>query len=229
MPEDVNFLNLALTPKRDEEKEKKEKKAKRPDGKSAVTVNLATKEIMKEAAKKIEKKSIKTVTISVVAALALAALSYGGVLIYGQLQKRTFETVTSPLPDVEKEISKLESRSKELIAFQSKLVAIKSLFDEHLYWSDVFKKIENATLPEVSYINISIAPNMSISVNGVARDYTTLGRQLMSFTRSKEFISGAEISNASAVLDSEGKISGVNFSMNLVLQKNAAQRISTNR
>lgn len=224
MSEELNFLNLAQSAKRDEEKDKKEKKVKKPDGKSAITVNLATKEIMRETAKKTEKKSVKSVIISVLAALALAALSYGGVLIYGQLQKRTFDTVTGPLPEVEKEISGLESRSKELIAFQSKLVAIKSLFDEHVYWSDVFKKLENTTLPEVSYISISIAPNMSIDVSGVARDYTTLGRQLMAFTRAKEFISGAEISSASAVLDSEARISGVNFSMNLTLLKDAPLR-----
>ncbi len=224
MSEDLNFLNLAQAPKRDEEKGTKEKKGKKPDGKSAVTVNLATKEIMRETAKKTGKKSIKTIIISALAALALAALSYGGVLIYGQLQKRTFETVTGPLPEVEKEIKGLESRSKELIAFQSKLVAIKSLFDEHLYWSDVFKKLENTTLPEVSYINISIAPNMSISVSGVARDYTTLGRQLLAFTRAKELVSDAEISSATAVLDSDSRISGVNFSMNLTLQKNAPLR-----
>ncbi len=224
MSNELNFLNLNVDKDGDDGKEKKTAKHKGVDGHGGVTVNLATKEIMKETAKRVGKKSVKTIIVSVIAALAVAALSYGGVLIYGQLQKRTFETVTRPLEDINKEVSALESKAKELIAFQSKLVAIKALFDEHLYWSDVFKDLEDATLPEVSYINISISPNMSITLNGVASNYTTLGRQLLAFDRAKEFVSAAEISSASAVLDSSGQISGVNFSMNLTPQKNAPKR-----
>ena len=224
MPHDVDFLT-SLAQKGGSDKEK-QKKQKTPDGRAAVTVNLATKEIMKETAKRIGKKSVRTVIISLIASLAIAALSYGGVLIYGQMQKRTFTVVTGPLEGLNKEIGALESKSKELIAFQSKLVAIKSLFDEHMYWSDVFKKLEDTTLPEVSYVNISIAPNMTISVNGVASSYTTLGRQLLAYNREKNFISNAEISSAAAVLDSSGRIGGVNFSMSLTLQKNAAKRIA---
>lgn len=225
MSDEVNFLSSLGSGKIDEGKAK-DKKAKPQMSAKAVTVNLATKEIMKETAKRIGKKSVRTIVISSVAALAIAALAYGGVLIYGQLQKRTFETVTGPLGDINKEINTLENRAKELMAFQSKLIAIKALFDEHTYWSDVFKKLENATLPEVSYIAISISPNMSITISGVASSYTTLGRQLLAYNRAKEFISNAEISSATAVLDSNGRISGVNFSVSLSLQKSAALRVA---
>lgn len=225
MSDEVNFLNINPQKGRDEGKDKNAKKAKAVDGSHSVTVNLATKEIMKETAKRIEKKSVKTIIISVIAALAVAVLLYGGVLIYGQIQKRSFEMVAAPLENINKEIGALESKSKELIAFQSKLVAIKSLFDEHVYMSEIFAKLEKTTLPEVSYINISISPNMSVTLNGVTSNYTTLGRQLLAFNRAKEFVSAAEISSASAVLDSSGQISGVNFAINLTLQKGAAKQI----
>lgn len=223
MSDEVNFL-ASLEQKGSDAGNTKGKKQKSGETRRAVTVNLATKEIMKEAAKRIGRKSVRTIVISTIASLALAALSYGGVLIYGQMQKRTFDIVTRPLDDINKEIASLESKSKELIAFQSKLIAIKSLLDEHVYMSDIFKKIENVTLPEVSYTSISIAPNMTVSINGIASNYTTLGRQLLSYNRAKEFISNAEISSASAVLGSSGQISGVNFDMNLTLQKEAVKR-----
>lgn len=224
MSDEVNFL-AASQQKGAGEKEKTKPKEMH-DGRRAVTVNLATKEIMKETAKRIGRKSVRSIIISAVASLAASALLYGGVLIYGQMQKRTFEAVTSPLDEINKEIGALESKSKDLIAFQSKLVAVKSLFDEHVYLSDIFRKLEETTLPEVSYTNVSVAPNMAVSVNGVANSYTTLGRQLLAFNRAKEFIARAEISSASAVLGSNGQISGVNFDMNLTLQKDTVKKIA---
>lgn len=221
MSDEMNFLAASKPTGGEKEKIKQQK---RFGGRRGVTVNLATREIMRETAKRIGRKSVRTISISIVVSLALSALSYGVVLIYGQMQKRTFETVTSPLGEINKEIEALEGKSKELITFQSKLVAVKSLFDGHTYMADVFSKLEKTTLPEVSYTDVSVTPNMTMNISGIANSYTTLGRQLLAFKRAGDFVSKADISSAAAVLGSDGQISGVNFTMSLTIQNNDEKR-----
>lgn len=212
MSEEVDFLSRGASGdvKREEQsKKQKEKHAPR------VRVNLVTREILKATRERIEKKNIKKIGISISAALACAALAYAGILIYGQLLRNNLIPLSQELKEINGKIIEIERQSKELVAFQTELTAIKSLFDDHFYWTAFFKKLEETTLPEVIYTSIAISPDMTVMLAGAATNYTTLGRQYLAFQRASSFISSTEISGATAVLDSQGRINGVNFTLTL--------------
>lgn len=212
MSEEVDFLSGSTSDGSKREDQSKKQKEKHVKG---VRVNLVTREILKATRERIEKKNVKKIGISVSAALACAALAYAGVLIYGQLLRNNLIPLSRELKEINNTIADIERTSNELITFQNKLVAIKSLFDDHVYWTAFFKNLEETTLPEVIYTSIAISPDMTATLAGAATNYTTLGRQYLAFQRATSFTSSTEISGASAVLDSEGRINGVNFTITL--------------
>lgn len=215
MSEDVDFLSPSNPTDAKGEEQPKKKKEKRVKG---IRVNLVTREILKATRERIEKKNIKKMGLSVCAALACAALAYAGILIYGQLLRNNLIPISRELKEINAKITEIEQQSKELIVFQAKLAAIKSLFDDHVYWTTFFKRLEETTLPEVVYTSIAVSPDMSVSLSGAATNYTTLGRQYLAFQKASSFVSSSEITGASAVLDSQGIINGVNFTMTLEVQ-----------
>ncbi len=182
-----------------------------------VGVNLMASEVVREATNKLIRKNLLQLFVSFLIALVIALIAYGALLFYGAQVQKKVATIRLSLDAADQEIRVLEKDNSALIGFQNKLSAIKSLLDERTSIAPFFPTLEKNTLKEVSYKTLSIEEKGAVALTAATTSYTNLGRQLLAFDESKDFITSVDISGISASLDQLGSIIGVNFNISLVL------------
>lgn len=210
MPE-LNFLETGKKKEAPAKKRKLFSFAK--EKKRAVGVNLITSEAQAEVARALIRKNGIQLFLSFLLALILSLLVYGGVLLYGAQESGRVVVLKQDLNRVEDDIALLEKDNKKLLGFQNKLTAIKALLDGQTTFLPFFEKLEEYTLPEVSYDSLSFSRNGDVLLSAGTRNYTTLGRQLLAFEGAEKFLSSVQFSGISSSLDQLGTIIGVRFNV----------------
>ncbi|MBI4253398.1 hypothetical protein HY623_04485 [Candidatus Uhrbacteria bacterium] len=212
---DLNFLE---TGKKKETPVKKRKLFSfGKEKKRAVGVNLITSEAKSEVERAIIRKNGIQLFLSFLLALILSLLVYGVVLLYGTQESGRVAILRQDLNRIEADIALLEKDNKKLLGFQNKLTSIKALLDGQTTFLPFFQKLEENTLPEVSYDTLSFSRNGDVLLSAGAGNYTTLGRQLLAFEQSEKFLKSVQFSGISSSLDQLGSIIGVRFSVVLTL------------
>jgi len=176
-----------------------------------VEVNLIPKEY-KEKKERIGTVFSKTGGI-VLVLLILSLLLYGGLLFY---QNKLNEN----LKDIREETINLDQRRDPetegiIVDLDKKIEAVKGLFENHVYWSELFAKVEALTLPEVYFsgVNFEFSDNAKLLLGGNALTYTTIARQMLSF---QEDSSVEEVGISGISLSSDG---GVDFDLEVIFSK----------
>ena len=104
---------------------------------------------------------------------------------------------------------------REILNLQKRMTALKGLISSHAYWSDVFKIIEEQTIPEVQFEGFQGDLTGEVNLEGRGDSYTSIAKQLVSFLSSDE-IEDVDLSDVS--LTTEG---GIQFGMSLDFKKEA--------
>lgn len=90
---------------------------------------------------------------------------------------------------------------------------LKNLVSRHLYWTNVFKFLEENTLPNVSYSQFA-GSGTTVNLIGRATDYTTLARQILAF-KTNSLVKDLKITNLNAQISGKGEVLGINFNLSL--------------
>ena len=93
-----------------------------------------------------------------------------------------------------------------------------SLLKDHVYWTQLFKLLEVYTIPDVYYPNFVAKIGDQIVLPAVARDLTSVARQLAAFYGATDFIKDVTITDLVARSES------VNFNINLTLTPNVLRK-----
>lgn len=117
---------------------------------------------------------------------------------------------------------------EEILDFQNRLDTLKSLFESHFYWSQIFKLIENSTVKNVFFKNFNgvftqidskkKAPEkeeVEVKLTGEAASFNDLAKQIISF---RELPKIKTVDFSSGALKKEG---GVSFKIKLIFEKDA--------
>ncbi len=216
-----NFLS-PTEPLKKEEETARSSKAKHPPHKS-MSMNLGGGFIPAGPSEQGNPAVLILGTLCV--ALSLVLLVYGGVLWYQNEQKAKLQTIIENITKVNADIADIEKKQGELGKFQNRLGNVKTALDNHIYITKLLSKIEDYTLPNVFYTNISVAQNMAVSLSAAVSTspdgpgaYTTLGKQLLAFEEAKEFVASAQVDGATAVIGQQGETLGINFAMTLTIK-----------
>lgn len=124
------------------------------------------------------------------AVLALAILSlllYGGLLFYESNFNKTIDNINQEIVNLD--IKRDLKTEQTMIDLDRKLEVLKDMFEEHLYWSKLFNKIEDLTVSEAYFSDARfnlIGEELTFSFSGNALTYTTLARQMVSFQEEPE-------------------------------------------
>jgi hypothetical protein len=152
--------------------------------------------------------------------LILSLLLYAGLLFY---QASLNKNLTSVKNEINLLDQKRDPKTEEAIVnLDRKLSILKDLFESHLYWSNLFGKIEELTVPQVYFSNAQfnfLETKLTVLFSGNALTYTTLARQILSF-QEDPLVEEATVSNLS--LATEGGIEfglAVTFSTDILLKK----------
>lgn len=71
--------------------------------------------------------------------------------------------------------------------FQTQLANVKTLLDNHVYLSPVFKEISKITYVKAQYVTIDVADDGHIHLEGRVDSYTDLGKLILGLNTSKKF------------------------------------------
>ena len=156
--------------------------------------------------------------------LVVVALGYFGAKYYGQRLIDQEQTLTSQLSDSTVRYEKLKREEDKWTGWRDNVEAIKLLLNRHIYWSNIFAKLEAITLPEVYYSNISAAVDGSITMSAVADSYLTVARQYLAYQKYPTEISKVSISGLSGASNG-GQI---NFTVSLFFEPESYFKPTTN-
>ena len=161
------------------------------------------------------------------AVLIPIALLVGWYFIIGLQQKILDEKIVI----AEKQMSQLQAglEAKRKLAdknafLEKKMLAIKGLLDDHIYWSKFFDELEKYTLDKVYYTDFNadtggelLLPAVAQGVT-VAERYQTIAEQLTAFEQADDFVKTVTIENV-ALETTEGQgITGASFDIKLTLK-----------
>ncbi len=117
-------------------------------------------------------------------------------------------------------ISKLEEQNQEIIEFQEKLNIASGLLDNHIYWTNFFKFLEENTLSNTYYTS-SVSGNTAgtFDFEAITKNYSDIDNQLR-VLRANEYVLKANTLSGS--MDEQGEedeeiSSGVKYSLELEL------------
>ncbi len=220
-----DFLHPAENTKKPAQPAKKGTVGKKTGAKGAAPsppsfsgVNLMSEESLKRSVSDQKKKSLATIGWSVVAAVSMSAIAFVGVKAYGLIVLQHERELAVDLGQADTAIAELEGNSAELNAFTQKLEILKSLFENHLYYTQFIAALEKHTLPSVTYGGLSVAPASAISLSATAPDFQTLARQLRIYQENaKDLMSSVMITSGHAELNQEGAVAGVSFEVSFTM------------
>lgn len=208
----LNFLESQSS------KDEREKKGKgRKASVDKIGLNLITQETLDRMFQRIERKDITQLIVSFLISVLIGSAAWGGVYLYGGKEREAIQSVRVERAAIETDITTIEKNKGVLLAYQTKLTAFNNLFKDHIYWTQFFEELEKNTLPNVTYDAVSISTNYTTSLSAHTTDYASVGKQLIAFQNAKSFVTSVEITSANAALSPTGAISGVNFSVKLII------------
>lgn len=128
------------------------------------------------------KKVFSKTTFIILFLVILNLLLHGGLLIY---KKR----LNTDLGIIKQEISILSnkrtpSEEEAIINLDTKLGLLKEVFQIHTYWSEIFKKIEDLTMPDVYFSDAKLTLEQNkifMQLSVLTKTYTSLAKQMLVF------------------------------------------------
>lgn len=150
------------------------------------------------------------VTISIIIFLISGGVA-GGIFLYKGLLAGEVDGLRDDLSKIQKEFELVSIRNFSRTADSISLA--KSIIESHIAVSNIFKFLEDSTLPDVRFLNLNYVTgeNNVISMSGEAPSYTTLAEQAFVF-ESNPLVSTLSLSNLS--LRKGGK---VGFSVSITI------------
>lgn len=164
------------------------------------------------------RKGIIRLSVAIILACLAIGLVYGG-LIFQQRQKELESEATAlKFENLNREIRQAEEGIDEILVFQNKLKLVEALLDNHIYWTNFFKFLEDHILV-ASYLNGGFSGNTSgnynFSITGI--NYNTIYQQVKTLKGSDQVISAKVTSGNFSPADIGGQ-SRVNFNLELSIK-----------
>jgi len=150
------------------------------------------------------KYSEKIIILAVVIVVSLGCLG----LVYGILakainDKRENIVITRvQLDDMDQEIEDINSQTNGALAWNKKISTIGELLYKHKWWSKFFRGLEETTSVNVYYESLEVIGD-KVSLNGVAKDYESLAKAMLSYVEANDFIKSFTITSIAKVGNSE--------------------------
>lgn len=157
---------------------------------------------------------VRTFLVVLLLAVILDAGIYGGLLWYKSRVLSRIQTIGEGVRDLDRDIAEAEKRIQPAQNYQRMTALASTLLDRHRQWEGLLGLIEERTKTEVQFLNMSGVESGVVSANLVARDYTTIGRQLVALREDPRILS-AEIGNVSAEYDENGLIRGARTALTM--------------
>jgi len=150
--------------------------------------------------------------------LVVAAVYYGLAFYQKSSQAKNLDQAKK-FAELEQNIAKEESGIKEIYDFQAKLKMISKVFEQHIYWTNFFKFLEDNTIKDVYFADFEGDTGGNYTMNALAADYSGISEQVNAFKKSPK-ITAVEASGGEMVAGDDKKKFLVKFVLNFSVLKN---------
>lgn len=151
------------------------------------------------------------IEILIIILIVFSLLVYGGLLFYSKSLNSQFYSLQKRAEEISKERNK--EFENEAVSLAKTLKNLEVILKDHLYWSNLFSKLGELTVPQISFTDfkgdLAKDGSANLVLNGKTTGYTYLARQMASFSQEK-LISDVKISGIT--LGTEG---GIEFGLNI--------------
>lgn len=143
--------------------------------------------------------------------VVLSLLVYGGLSLYNKSLINQLEKIQSQIGEADKQRD--IDFEKKAISLEKALNSLKIVLKSQVYWSNLFSKLEELTVPQVNLSNFNGRTEkngfVSVTLDGSAAGYTYLAKQMVSFSQEKSI---SDIGVSGIKLGTEG---GIEFVLNI--------------
>ncbi|MBI2636835.1 MAG: hypothetical protein HYW81_01440, partial [Parcubacteria group bacterium] len=150
---------------------------------------------------------------AVVTAL-VAGVGYGLLALYEVRATARLAEAKRVASALEETIATYEDLSAEDSVLRRKVAAAQELINDHVSWHAFLGKLEEVTIPEITYTSMAASTAGVMNITALAGDYTGLARQMVVFQETP-WITDITITAATRVEESPTQPPGVSFDMSL--------------
>lgn len=150
------------------------------------------------------KKVFSKTTFLVLFFVVLTGLVYGGTIIYNNKMKTNLEYVNQEIVNLTNK--RIPDNEEKIIDLDAKIALLKEVFQNHTYWSEIFKKIEGLTMSDVYFSDAKFVlekDGISFQLSALTDTYTSLAKQMLSLQKDplaeKVEISGIALSEEGGI------------------------------
>lgn len=144
----------------------------------------------------------------------LSLLFYGGLLFYQDKQNKELDSIKEQIKVLDQKRD--PEMEKTVVDLDKKLGILKEIFENHVYWSKLFNKIEELTVFQAYFSRgkFDFSGGIAeVNLSGNALTYTILAKQMKSFQQDSQ-VKSVRVSTIS--LSTEG---GINFDLKVIFSK----------
>ncbi|MDD5290560.1 MAG: hypothetical protein PHZ04_00395 [Patescibacteria group bacterium] len=156
--------------------------------------------------------------VSMILAAIVVGAIYGWLSWWGSQKEEENQYFVERFSELDKEIARVEGEAKKVLVFKKKLSLVNSLLDQHIYWTNFFKFLEENTLADVYYSGFAGDNKGKYSLTANAKNFSVIQAQVERFL-SSEYISEASVSEAgiSTAERKAGEANEIAFGLKLVI------------
>ncbi|MFA6304461.1 MAG: hypothetical protein WCV73_01335 [Patescibacteria group bacterium] len=146
------------------------------------------------------------------AGILVNVLFFVGVVLYQRQVTVKQQQLTAKVSASEVRYNQLKAKEEALSNWYNKVQSIKVLFNNHIYWTNFFSRLESVTIPDIYYKDINTAIDGTVTLSAVSTSgYTGVAKQYLAYQRATDLITESSISN----LAGDTASNDVNFTVNL--------------
>lgn len=113
----------------------------------------------------------------IVGILILELLIFVGLSIYERSVKNRTLEISQRVGEVEFEVSQVEAEREEAVSFQERLFNLRTLLDTSVFWSPLFRNLEENTLNTVFFRTLQVSEfERKLNLSGIAPSYTDVAK-----------------------------------------------------
>ena len=164
------------------------------------------------------RKGIMQLSIAVLVACLAISVVYGGLDFWQKQKEEEIRKIAQKFVELNQQIRQAEQGVDEILVWQRKLILVSTLFDNHIYWTNFFKFLEDNTLVDVYFpggFSGDSSGNYNLSAVGV--NYNTIHQQVKTLKILDQVV---KVSVTSGSFTPTGEDSQSSISFNLELSVN---------
>lgn len=158
-------------------------------------------------------------TRGLIVAILVVAVVIGGMFVYNRILIVRENNLKSKIEQIQKEQEQYQEVSAEALTLQVQLSSLQKLLNDHVYWSELFWHLEEASLKTGRIDSLQGNRSGAINITASVPSYTDLSKQIVAYL-SDPFFETYNLTSASLSSGEDGS-TRVNYNLTLVLAKNA--------